>query len=1175
MRRLQPPSAMQKQIRSGVDPDVQRTDTAFMAKLANNPIGHSLSLEEISRSIVRSKNSVCKLVNRFSPLAATCEDSGDEDDEVYVVCIECGEEFLSRNYYTLCISCSNALSVPLTAPRVYARKNLSTGCEIKQLNTLYQGVAPEPEILEDYDAYEFSQKQSNKKAYRTYIAHKDADASPTKKKVGKAARFLHLSGSNGSWTRSDDVKGGIDNALAQFGNNRFDVLENSEGDDYAISDRPSRSIAHQSNRRERRPPRGRGEAHNNALNARARKDDKARKAAADAKFTSDVLDECEENPISSIKDKEEDPTSWPLHEEKEKAYRKIYGGMEGDRIQETADAIPILVRTRSNLAGHSYGWDGKQVCTWDAEMDKFVGRENQRVYDYLYEGELVPNVVKSSYGYIHVSRHDLGKVVCTQAAVIPVIDRDHRYKDYYFPGVDALIFTPLYHDLAKAFPFCVYSVAVSKNMISYSSKHYTFLPVDMVKATIDWFIRSTFEKNVSVHGVRNLNKEAVGKIEEISDVSVLDMQSSNVRGGVIHDHELPFVENSVECTVPCTWEYDLSCVDSTASNGCTLTEEEGIRFNTQGVGRQWKMTRFFSLIGIGCFFTTYSNSTNNAQLAFKRILGKRDGEEQLDSNQLELANYLCRGMMYKHKTWTPYIPKLPRLQVRHRLVPAEKFEMNLGNVLRKIFTKQIFQKCSRATIDMKLSSGSNLLDWAYLCVYETFLYYGWTYDQRRACANIEHIKKKLRQMYVENQAIHVDIEVMVNKCKSCIKRELAKFGKVPRFFVTYDAGCMYANYLPEFIKMCLDGPIVCNIGHIDLEIYVMAKPRDGDLDRVFTNLIQSRGMSDKIYAVIYSDDSVVSGKVGGRAFTYNMDISSCDSGNRELVFSAVWHLMCKFSKEHADGLLAQCMKPLVIVNPCDEEEKMAIQFIRPLEGSGNVLTTILNHVANIFIVLSIGFRAYEKVNEDFTWLVEEDFHIAARRVGHNISLEDCNVNGHFCIEKMQFLKHSFMECEDGVYRSKKNISCTLRALGGIEDNLEARHLGVNAVQFSAMTYSERMDQFVSGVIQGECHEPGCIILDALRSRFSLGTVLYDYDFGSILTRVGNNTENGVSPYRVKTSSFKKRYEVSDGLLDELVDLIVHVKCGQIVAHEALSVMYRVDYGLVRGEQDRYLDNVAL
>jgi hypothetical protein len=257
--------------------------------------------------------------------------------------------------------------------------------------------------------------------------------------------------------------------------------------------------------------------------------------------------------------------------------------------------------------------------------------------------------------------------------------------------------------------------------------------------------------------------------------------------------------------------------------------------------------------------------------------------------------------------------------------------------------------------------------------------------------------------------------------------------------------------------------------------------------------------------------------------------------------------MKQFNDAHATGLVAQCMKPITITNPVCTTEKVTVTFNRPVEGSGSVLTTILNHMASVFIAISSAVL----ICDDIEWAITN----GAMYVGHNITIDMCNHEGEFIVEKMQFLKHSYMECDDGIYRAKRNIGCTLRSLGSIDKILEPVHLGVTTAEFSQMTDLERMDRFIGSVIAAEIHQPECFILSALRKRFPpiTSTVFLD-------TCERHNFVCG-SDSTVTLESMCRRYNFNAALASDFIELLMHLTVGDCVGHSILSQIYSVDYGL--------------
>jgi hypothetical protein len=465
----------------------------------------------------------------------------------------------------------------------------------------------------------------------------------------------------------------------------------------------------------------------------------------------------------------------------------------------------------------------------------------------------------------------------------------------------------------------------------------------------------------------------------------------------------------------------------------------------------------------------------------------------------------------------------------------------------------------------------NTKHWAYYTSYVNFLEWADEYTGRLYASNIRHVRKKLRQQYVNGVLLHTSEDIMVTRLKACVKKEWAKRGKVPRLFVSYDAGCMYANELPEFVKVCMSKPFYFPRGTLsktlEVTIHIMAKPKEDSMSKMFQEMIDATCTLNSMTVVIYSDDSVYSGNIDGKPFGFNVDISSCDSSNCSLTFAATGTLIANFNEDHAIGLIKQCMLPVTLLNPSDIREKIMIEFHSAFEGSGTVLTTILNHVASYLIAASCA------VQMDLWDEPDDAIQHGASLVGHVVTVENW-CDGTPVYEKIQFLKHSPLRRADGAgWVPCLNYGCIFRSLGSVDGDLNAVHLGMSQSDFAVLPWADRFKQFVGSVVRGMVHEPASRVLSALRERFgNAGVTVNKFSYEEELMSAEQYSAAGVDlecltfgadcgNIHVDESSLCRRYDITSADLDDLIAGIQSIRVGGDCVTEAVTRFFAVDYGL--------------
>lgn len=436
-------------------------------------------------------------------------------------------------------------------------------------------------------------------------------------------------------------------------------------------------------------------------------------------------------------------------------------------------------------------------------------------------------------------------------------------------------------------------------------------------------------------------------------------------------------------------------------------------------------------------------------------------------------------------------------------------------------------------------------------------------------AAITHVKKKLRKIFVAEQLVHTPTDVMVKAVNAKVKKEFAKFGKVPRLFVTYDAGCMYANELPEYSKICLDGTYVGVCNGVTTEVCIFAKPGSERLRTELNKSVNAMGRRNYLNILIYSDDSVWTGNVNGIDFAFNVDISSCDSGNKAGVFGLVYILLSKFRADLALGLVTQCAQPISLTNPECKDERMEIQMATYFEGSGTVLTTILNHVAMYMVgqVATVLFGQRQSLLRSWTdvkTLIME----CGVLFGHVLSVEECIDGSSFCPEKIQFLKRSPILTEDGHYVPCMNYGTIFRSFGSVEGDLVAEMVGLEAKEFSAMGWDDRWELFGSRVVAGLVNEPNSVILQALRERYPLVPKRFnawsEVKIGHDRIQMGGFEMAGFGEggkVTLDEMSLTRRYGCSVYEMEMLASQIRASKFGDVFPSTAIGSFFKTDYGL--------------
>jgi hypothetical protein len=791
------------------------------------------------------------------------------------------------------------------------------------------------------------------------------------------------------------------------------------------------------------------------------------------------------------------------------------------------------------------------------------------------EGAFVAGVVSSGPGYIIQSDDPKYEAKYTTASAafetqdLPAFRHGEKSHEVFYPPKTYLVFVPLLSQLCKQLPGSTLDAAWTKAVYQLGERFFATWPSLMEHANItcEYHIHRTYYKrHMQVDEGLNLcritrNNEVVGGFDmsERLIVAGLGNQLQNNTSQRIHD---------VECILPDEYEFRTDFEYQVA--GATFDVENRIypNFNTNlpvdPQNTKNYRTSYMQFCGLGVpGFCEFGKTPNNATKALKRLLAARPNEEF----HREMSRFTYRELIRKfpkHHKFTKEITDLGGYHFKNLANLAVPEELALSKELfgQMISSttdglKYLIKQCHRTKIQWIMDKYGDGKKWLYYSMFESFSTLAEPFIPRTAASNIIHAKRELRKRYVNGQRLSCDDMIMIEKLAANIKRELAKCLKVPRLFVDYGAGCMYANELPEFVKVCIDGEHSFAMPDgFTVTIFVMAKPKTGQLTDLFRKAYDSLNTAKHLLVLIYSDDSVYIGNRKGVSFAFNVDISSNDSSQDAIAFGSVGLAMARFFPSRALGLLKQCKLPIKLSNPDNKAEFITIKFNTLFEGSGSVLTTILNHFASFSIALNVGFlmATTEKTNEDC-------INVGAAYAGHVVTSETCSPNGLVIFEKVQFLKHSPLCDEFGTYYSTLNYGCLFRSFGSIDDSPTPQNLGMSAQNLYNFKDFDQCELVCSRRVQGECNEPSSLIMIAMRNRFNK---IYDQ---STLTFKQTNTwrsiaaSHDLSSILIDTQSICRRYDCCESELRELETMIASSRVGSLNTSSAVAKFFVTDYGM--------------
>jgi len=573
--------------------------------------------------------------------------------------------------------------------------------------------------------------------------------------------------------------------------------------------------------------------------------------------------------------------------------------------------------------------------------------------------------------------------------------------------------------------------------------------------------------------------------------------------------------------------------------------------------------------------------------ALKRLLGAREGENVYRTFALSLGEEIFRSRMQALLTPLSDQRVCPQdLRAMYNLLlngrtlfgdgqdtyPVEaedlvgpRWTMN-EKVLPMLlpFIESFINKNNASRVQHYVDSLCTSAHWAYFAMWRSMLAVSGASEFRIAAASVPHLKRKERIAMVGGQYVQIARDPIIKNVSAQIKNELGKPPpKSARLFVSYGDGVTSGPHIPEYVKCSLDGHYSFVYGNKTLTVFIMAKPREDSLEKIFREICDSWMTPDHTFVAIYSDDSVYSTTIGTTE-CFNVDISSNDSSQDMPAFLLVGLLCAQYNADVAFALLKQCTLPIKCINPSNRDERFYIQFAGMFEGSGTVLTTTLNHVGSFLIALCT-FCVQCHNDEGLTF--EECVCMGAQFVGHKVTVEDTGC----VLDRVQFLKRSPV-LHDGQIAPALNMGALLRSLGSYEGDLTPVQLGVDMATFRTMSDSAKMERFVGGVVQGMKWEPSNSLLAALRERFpSTGFEIDRRSYMPVSTEFGPDGSPltvEIVPSNIKYATslggdehLMNRYSITEDEIAEVSNVLRSLRVGDVFSHRVFSRIYHVDYGM--------------
>lgn len=360
--------------------------------------------------------------------------------------------------------------------------------------------------------------------------------------------------------------------------------------------------------------------------------------------------------------------------------------------------------------------------------------------------------------------------------------------------------------------------------------------------------------------------------------------------------------------------------------------------------------------------------------------------------------------------------------------------------------------------------------------------------------------------------------------------EYAKPGKKPRMIVDLGVAASLQGFrLTEFLKQAQSSEPFHYRGGI---IEFIKDPNPETLTRVFGELINPSG---RFYFCYFSDDACYSVRTPNGVFRANIDISSCDASHTEAVFDRLVGLMPHQCEDDMRRLVEQCSVALKIRSVENKKLSVYIKPDRPRLYSGATITTAINNLANIAIAVAIT----DAEAQSGPTIVA-----AADEAGYIVTVDECTVP-----ERIQFLKHSPILDERGVYRPLINLGVIVRLSGACKRDLPGKG-----------PLAPRARAFQSALLQGLCAGAEFPWLTAMKRKVS----------GPVPTAVRARVEEDLglrqgriiasATARFEDSAVLRRYTDNLYALEELYQL-ADTGFEEQVGNALIAKILSMDYGL--------------
>lgn len=303
-----------------------------------------------------------------------------------------------------------------------------------------------------------------------------------------------------------------------------------------------------------------------------------------------------------------------------------------------------------------------------------------------------------------------------------------------------------------------------------------------------------------------------------------------------------------------------------------------------------------------------------------------------------------------------------------------------------------------------------------------------------------------------------------------------------------------------------------------------------------------------VYFVYFSDDGVLGVNCADGVAWFNTDLKQCDGSHFTPFLDIVEDMLSTdqfgTANPYADPIhraYSYLACNMEVRNKYNYKEKVRYKFTSKRMYSGFAGTTITNNFANLFI----GFCLQKRValpgllsKADFIKV----FELSAADAGYICHLQVCTR-----FEDLQFLKHSPVLDENGVYVPTMNLGVYFRGFGTFYGDLPA-----------SSRYGDSSRAFVSEVVQSRLGWGN----HAINKSFHHLIIKHNVKFhkSAAYGAAFELKQHGSCGSFIPLDSLSVRYRCTVSELEELVGLISVSDVGYAIHHPLVQRIYSIDYG---------------